>query len=212
MIRASGIPKRLSGLRIAVCVPDGAIFRALRGTATEDKRVMSSTVPSSRMNGQPASLPASLPGSMSANLSASQPANTSAGHSPDSASQGDPNRLAQVLLVRIAAGGGRESQIARDLHALVPLQPSGEAWNAQFARLVAALMAAGRATRQGDKLVATAAGQAAAIAFLGCRKPLDQDWNTVRDVLLVAKALGLAGAPQARMKAIDSDIRPAISW
>lgn len=158
------------------------------------------------MNGQPASMqanmPASIQGNMSAGLSASQPATTSAGHSPESASQGDPNRLAQVLLVRIAAGGGRESQIARDLHALVPLQPSGEVWNAQFARMMAALMAAGRVMRQGDKLLATAAGQAAAIAFLGCRKPLDQDWTAVRDVLLVAKALGLAGAPQARMKAL----------
>ena len=111
-------------------------------------------------------------------------------------------RLAQVLLVRIAAGGGRESQIARDLHALVPLQPAGEPWNAQISRLVAALIASAQVERQGDKLVATSAGQAAAAAFLGCRKLLEQDWLVVRDVLLVAKALGLAGAPSARMKTL----------
>ncbi len=124
------------------------------------------------------------------------------GHSPQTATQSAPNRLAQVLLVRIAAGGGRESQIARDVHALMPLQPSGDAWHTQMARLIAALTAAGQVERQGDKLAATAAGQTAAVAFLGCRKPLDQDWGTVRDVLLVAKALGLAGAAQARMKAL----------
>ena len=111
-------------------------------------------------------------------------------------------QLAHVLLVRIAAGGGRESQIAKDLHALAPLQPSGEAWNAQISRLIAALFAAAQVERAGDQLAATKAGQAAAAAFLGCRKPLDQGWPVVRDGLLVARALGLAGAPAARLKAL----------
>ena len=125
-------------------------------------------------------------------------------------SSGDPQAtasqpvlvLAQVLLVRIAAGGGRESQIARDLNALVPSQPSGETWNAQVSRLISALVAASQVERQGDTLVATKAGQAAAAAFLGYRKPIDQDWPAVRDGLLVARALGLAGAPAARLKAL----------
>ena len=111
-------------------------------------------------------------------------------------------QLAHVLLVRIAAGGGRESQIAKDLHALVPLQPAGEAWNAQIGRLIAALIAATQVERSGDQLAATKAGHAAAAAFLGCRKPIDATWPAVRDGVLVAKALGLAGAPAARLKAL----------
>ena len=52
-----------------------------------------------------------------------------------SAATADASLLTQVLLVRIVAGGGREAQLAKDLHALVPLAPAGAAWTAQIARL-----------------------------------------------------------------------------
>ena len=119
-----------------------------------------------------------------------------------SAATADASHLTQVLLVRIVAGGGREAQIAKDLHALVPLAPAGAAWTTQIARLVGVLVASGHAERHGDRLQATVAGASAAAAYLGARKPLDQDWPVIRDSLLVAKALGLEGAPSARVKAL----------
>ena len=110
-------------------------------------------------------------------------------------------RLAQVLLVRIASGGGREAQISRDLHAFVPGATS-DAWNQQTARLIATLLASGQIERHGDTLHATPAGQAAAAAFLGSRKAIEHDWPAVRDGQLIARALGLHGAAALRLKAL----------
>ena len=110
-------------------------------------------------------------------------------------------RRAQVLLVRIASGGGREAQISRDLHAFVPGATS-DAWNQQTARLIATLLASGQIERHGDTLHATPAGQAAAAAFLGSRKAIEHDWPAVRDGQLIARALGLHGAAALRLKAL----------
>ena len=110
-------------------------------------------------------------------------------------------RLAQVLLVRIASGGGREAQISRDLHAFVPGATS-DAWDQQTARLIATLLASGQIERHGDTLHATPAGQAAAAAFLGSRKAIEHDWPAVRDGQLIARALGLHGAAALRLKAL----------
>ena len=110
-------------------------------------------------------------------------------------------RLTQILLVRVASGGGREAQISRDLQAFVPAA-NGELWNQQATRLIATLVAGGQIERHGDALQATAAGQAAASAFLGTRKAIEHDWPTVCDGALIARALGLQGTAASRLKAL----------
>ncbi len=111
------------------------------------------------------------------------------------------SRVAHIVLVRIASGGGRDIQIVRDLQPFIP-GATGDVWPRQTARLIATLVAAGQIERQGETLSATTAGHAAASAFLGLRKPIEHDWPAVRDGLLIARALGLHGQAAPRLKAL----------
>jgi hypothetical protein len=113
------------------------------------------------------------------------------------AAETEASRLASIVLVRVATGGGTEAEVARDLQALVPGRTVPEIWRIELGRLLAALSAGGLIVRQGSQLAATESGHAAAAEFLGLPKGLPSSWAATRDRALMARALGIA-APSAR--------------
>lgn len=112
------------------------------------------------------------------------------------------SRIAGVVLARIAAGGSSEPTIARDLRALLPKPPPEDVWKGQIGRLLVALGSAGQVTRDEFGLKLTDEGRAALSVFLGTRKDLPETWAQLRDGPLMAKALGIPGASQSRLKAL----------
>ncbi|MBS0241099.1 MAG: hypothetical protein JSS20_02900 [Proteobacteria bacterium] len=122
------------------------------------------------------------------------------GRAPAEAASEASQRLAGTVLVRIACAAASEATAARDVHALLGSGTLAEIWRIEFGRLVAALVAGGLVERIAGELHATSRGIAAATEFLGAKKGLPSSWETARDHHLIAKALGLASAPQSRRK------------
>lgn len=111
-------------------------------------------------------------------------------------------RLAGVVLARLAAAPASEIEVARELHVLVAPRLTMDAWRTELMRVVARLTAAGHVAEAGGRLSATDDGKAAAQAFLGGTRALGQGWPALRDGALVAKTLGIEGQPAARLKAL----------
>jgi hypothetical protein len=112
----------------------------------------------------------------------------------------EARRLAGTVLARIATEPGDEAAILRDLGQILSSKGGSDVWRIEIGRLVAALVAGGLVERDGNGLRATGQGIAAATDFLGARKGLPRNWQTARDVHLVANALGLSSAPEARLR------------
>lgn len=112
-------------------------------------------------------------------------------------------RLAGLLLVRIATGTGGESEIGRDLHAFVPHRTTAQIWQIELTQMVSALVAGGLIERLGDTLSATAAGVVAATEFLRLTKGLPATWAAARDVALLAVALDLEAPAEKRHKLLS---------
>lgn len=112
------------------------------------------------------------------------------------------SRIAGVVLTRIAGGAATEQVIARDVRALLAFPPPEDVWRTQIGRLLVALGSAGQLTRDEYGLVLTDEGRAAVAAFLGTKRELPQGWPALRDGPLIAKALGIGGASQSRLKAL----------
>jgi hypothetical protein len=112
----------------------------------------------------------------------------------------EAQRLAGVVLARIASEPADEAAVARDLGAILGSRASADLWRIELSRLVAALVAGGLVERDRTKLHATASGLAATAEFLGLKKGLPATWDITRDTHLVAKALDLASAPASRLK------------
>lgn len=128
---------------------------------------------------------------------------SSAGH-PLSAAGLDAERLAGVVLVRLAAASAAlgSHEIARDLHPMVSHRlPAGD-WPGVLASLVASLRAAGCVAQTGAMLSATPNGRAVATKFLGSKKQSSLAWPEARDGALIARALGLEKEPASRLKAL----------
>ncbi len=111
-------------------------------------------------------------------------------------------RIAGVVLTRLAGGSATEIQIARDVRGLLASPPTDDVWRSQVGRLLVALSSSGHVQKKDQLFGLTAEGRASATAFLGCKKQLPESWADLRDGPLVAKALGIAGAPQSRLKAL----------
>lgn len=109
-------------------------------------------------------------------------------------------RLAGLVLVRIATDSGEEADVCRDLGPLLAAKAGGDVWRVEVSRLIAALVAGGLVERTGDGLRATPRGLAAAVEFLGSKKGLPQSFAVARDNFLVAKALEIAPSSSGRMK------------
>ncbi len=116
----------------------------------------------------------------------------------------DALRVGALVLVRlsIGEGGAGEAELARDLQPLVtPVVDVGE-WRLLLGRLVAAQIKDQLVARRSNRLHATTAGRRQARQFLGADLSGNDDWVTVRDGLLVARALGTPALPARRLKAL----------
>jgi hypothetical protein len=115
---------------------------------------------------------------------------------------GAADRIGGVVLCRIASASVGETELARDLQPFVGPRFSASAWRTELLRQLTMHENSGRIERQGGRIAATDLGRHAAAEFLGTRKDVTGGWPRLRDGLLVAKALGLDGAPQTRLKAL----------
>jgi hypothetical protein len=127
---------------------------------------------------------------------------------------GASDRLRQVALVRIAAGEGRTSRavLAQDLAPIVPHRlPLGQ-WRALIDREIAGLLADGFAIEAGAHLAVSDAGSASVRRFLGVKGTLPRGWQELRDVRLIAKALGLErlAAKDLKVLARPDGLRAAV--
>lgn len=115
----------------------------------------------------------------------------------------EPDALALLLLVRAACeGGATRSEIVKDLAPLIAHKLSPAEWRQAAEASSTDLVAAGLVTEKRGRLVATPDGAAACETFLGLPGPLPSEWADVRDIVLVAKALGISGEPAARLKSL----------
>ncbi|MGD9806077.1 MAG: hypothetical protein AB7E81_14575 [Hyphomicrobiaceae bacterium] len=112
----------------------------------------------------------------------------------------EARRLAGMALARIATEPSDEAAILRDLGQILGAKGGSDIWRVEVGRLVAALVAGDLAERDGAILRATGQGVAAATEFLAAKKGLPRNWAAARDLHLVANALGLAAAPESRLR------------
>lgn len=119
----------------------------------------------------------------------------------------DATRVGALVLVRLSIGeaGASEAELTRDLQPLVASVVEAAEWRLLVIRLVATHARDQLVERRGVRLYATANGRRQAERFIGASLDDESgagDWPTVRDGLLVAKALGTPGLPPRRLKAI----------
>ncbi len=116
---------------------------------------------------------------------------------------GEPDGLAMLLLVRAACeGGATRADIVRDLAPLLAHKLSPAEWRQAAEQASAGLVARGLASEKRGRLSVTAPGAELSADYLGQASPVGWDWPAVRDVMLVAKALGAEGEPPARLKSL----------
>jgi hypothetical protein len=125
----------------------------------------------------------------------------------------DAGRVRRLVLVRVACAlrGITKSEMSADLGPIA----SGAAapqWRAQVEREIGALMAQGYVTAKAARLEATALGREEAARFLGVKGDFPRVWSELRDIRLVAVALGWQREPAKRLKTLATldGIRGAI--
>ncbi len=107
-----------------------------------------------------------------------------------------------LLLARIACdGGATRSDLMRDAGVLMQHKMSPAEVRTTIDNGVAALIAAGLAGETRGRFAATPTGTKAASLF-SQTAVYPADWDQVRDIALVAKALGLGAEPQSRKTAL----------
>jgi hypothetical protein len=124
----------------------------------------------------------------------------------NSAGAGGVDRFAEVVLVRVAteAGGIARSEVAADIARLTSPRMPASHWRGVIERAIDALARAGLVSVGPEGLQASAAGVAAATAFLGVQGDLPRSWQQARDVWLIARALGWQRAPARRVAALET--------
>ncbi len=121
----------------------------------------------------------------------------------DSARDAVVGPVETLLLARIACeGGATRSDLARDSGALLQHRLSPAEVRAAVDSGVAALIQRGFAIETRGRLSATEAGTEAAGSFTETGSLPLADWDQVRDMALVAKALGLGREPASRKKSL----------
>jgi hypothetical protein len=116
--------------------------------------------------------------------------------------QADTTASAISLLVLARAAienGATQAEIVRDLAPYVSHKLAPAAWRDTVSRTIAALAMQGLAGVTRNRVELTAAGRDAVQNELG-GKPLPRGWGEIRDVRLIARALGLEGETAARIK------------
>jgi hypothetical protein len=121
----------------------------------------------------------------------------------------DVTRLGALVLVRLCIGDGgvSEAELTRDLQPLVAPVVEAAEWRLLAGRLVAAHIRDQLVAKRGGRLHATDAGRRQADHFIGTNLAEAgltgaDDWPSVRDGLLVAKALGMVGVGPRRLKGL----------
>lgn len=111
--------------------------------------------------------------------------------------------LGDVLLARIAVeGGATRSEAIADLAPLFSHKLSPGEWRRAAESRIGLLVAAGLVTETRGRLKATDEGVAAAARYLGEAAKPPATWPTIRDIVLVAKGLGLDGERASRLKGL----------
>src|SRR5262249_37243027 len=112
--------------------------------------------------------------------------------------------LRELVLVRIAGGDGHTTRgaLSHDLGAIVPHRLAAASWRQLIEREVAALLSEGALSEEHGHLQVTHAGAETARRFLGGRGALPRTWSELRDVRLIAKALGLERLASKDLKAL----------
>lgn len=118
-----------------------------------------------------------------------------------------PDGLALLLLVRAACeGGATRAEIVRDLAPLFAHKLSPAEWRQSADAASADLLAMNLATEKRGRLKVTDQGAALSARYLGLKAPVEQtplvSWVDVRDITLVAKALGAEREAPARLKSL----------
>jgi hypothetical protein len=121
-----------------------------------------------------------------------------------SAAAVDADRTRALMLLRIASAlrGLERADLATDLAAIVAHRLSAGQYRTLLDRELAGLAAARLVKLGAVRMEATERGVAHAAAFLGLKGGLPRLWSDLRDVRLVARALGLQREPPRRLKAL----------
>lgn len=114
-----------------------------------------------------------------------------------------PDGLAQLLLVRAACeGGATRAEIVRDLAPLFAHKLSPAEWRQAADAAAGELIAMGLAAEKRGRLKVTEDGASLTARYLGHKAFVEHDWADVRDITLVAKALGAEGEAPTRLKSL----------
>ena len=112
----------------------------------------------------------------------------------------EAQRLAGVVLVRIATDPSDEASVARDLAPILGARSSNDLWRIELGRLIAALVAGGLGRGGRPPFQPPPPRLLSATPVFGGGKRLPANLGTARDTHLVAKALDLTSGPAARLK------------
>jgi hypothetical protein len=112
-------------------------------------------------------------------------------------------RLRHLVLVRIACAqrGIGKSEVATDLSPIAANAPAPQ-WRAELDRQIAGLADQKLVTVKGARVQATEAGERQVARLLGIAGAMPRVWSDVRDIRLVALALGWHHEPAKRLKAL----------
>jgi hypothetical protein len=113
------------------------------------------------------------------------------------------DRLRHLVLVRIASAlrGATKAEIAIDLAPIAAGLPAAQ-WRAKVDREIEALGVQGLVTVKSARVDVTEAGKARVARFLGTKGDFPRVWSELRDIRLVAVALGMQREPAKRLKAL----------
>lgn len=105
-----------------------------------------------------------------------------------------------LVLARAASEhGATQAEIVRDLAPYVSHKLAPAAWRETVSRTIAAFTAQGLAGVTRNRVELTSTGREAVQRELG-GKPLPRGWSEIRDIRLIARALGLDGETVSRLK------------
>jgi len=126
----------------------------------------------------------------------------------------DRGALAATVLLRVSGEGGRaisEARIARDLAPCLSHRLSPADWRNLIARVLDDLAGDGSIARVGGKITPLQPIWRRRDGLLGARVPRETGWTQLRDVHLMARALGLSGDVRRRRLLLTSEgLRRAI--
>ena len=126
----------------------------------------------------------------------------------------DAGALAGAVLLRITGQKGAAmsvKRIARDLEPYVCHRLSPADWRRWLGRVLRDLAEDGSITLAGGQVIPAAPIWRRREALIGCRVPRTTGWTELRDVHLMARALGISGEPKRRRTLLTGEgLRRAI--